>query len=115
MNKTAHALLALSLLSLYSTAALAQSEADLRALDQRCEDARLRVLTPIREKLARECIPTRPRSPDPKQECETEVSTYGNSRTGAHGNVVPGLFYDLPECREAQAAWQRWDQSRPWK
>lgn len=113
--KTALPLFVFAALSLGSSVAMAQSEADLRALDQRCEDARTKALTPIREKLARECIPTRPQSRDPKQECETEVSTYGNSRTGAHGNVVPGLFYDLPECREAQAAWQKWDQSRPWK
>lgn len=113
--KTALPLFAFAVLSICSSACMALSEADLRALDQRCEEARTRALTPIREKLARECIATRPQSRDPKQECETEVSTYGNSRTGAHGNVVPGLFYDLPECREAQAAWQRWDQSRPWK
>jgi hypothetical protein len=113
-NKTA--LLALiALLSVLPLPSPAQTEPELRALDQRCEEARTRALKPIRERLARECIPTRPRSPDPKQECETEVSTYGNSRTGARGNVVPGLFYDLPECQQAQAGWQRWDQSRPWK
>jgi hypothetical protein len=65
--------------------------------------------------MARDCIPTRPRSPDARQECETELSTYGNNHTGARGNVVPGLFYDLPECQEAQAGWKRHEQSRPWK
>ena len=107
--------LAVLMLQIFPVAGHAQSEDQLRVLDQRCEEARTRALAPIRQKMAQDCIPTRARSPDPKQECETEVSTYGNSRTGARGNVVPGLFYDLPECQEAQAAWKRWDESRPWK
>lgn len=115
MKKNTALLVLSALLPLLPLPSLAQTEAELRLLDQRCEEARTRALKPIRERLARECIPTRPRSPDPKQECEIEVSTYGNSRTGARGNVVPGLFYDLPECQQAQAGWQRWDQSRPWK
>ncbi len=101
--------------ALCGTPAMAVTEAELRELDRRCEQARSAALAPIREKLARECEPTRPRAPDPREECKTELSTYGNSRTGAKGNVVPGLFYDLPECRAAQAAWSEWDRSRPWK
>lgn len=93
----------------------AQTEDDLRSLDQKCEAARSAALAPIRQKLARECEQSRPRSSDPRQECELELSTYGNSRTGARGNVVPGLFYDLPECQAAQAAWSKWDKSRPWR
>jgi hypothetical protein len=113
--KTALLLLALAMPALPSLAAADLSESDLRALDQRCEDARTRALTPIRQQLARDCMQNKPYSANPKQECETEVSTYGNSRTGARGNVVPGLFYDLPECQQAQAAWKQWDDTRPWK
>ena len=98
-----------------SALAIALSEEELRELDRKCEEARRAALAPIRAKLARECEQARPRSPDPREECEIELSTYGNSRTGAKGNVIPGLFYDLPECKAAQAAWEEWDKSRPWK
>ncbi len=101
--------------ALFATSALAINEEQLRVLDQQCEQARSAALAPIREKLARECEQSRPGSPDPRQECETELSTYGNSRSGAGGTVVRGLFYDLPECRRAQAAWEEWDKSRPWR
>lgn len=96
--------------ALLASPAFALTEDDLRALDQKCEQARTAALTPIRETMTRECAQLRP-----WQECETELSTYGNSRTGGRGNVVPGLFYDLPECKAAQAAWEEWDRTRPWK
>lgn len=98
-----------------SAPAIGMGEQELRELDRKCEEARTAALAPIRAKLARECEQSRPRSPDPRQECQVELSTYGNSRTGARGNVIPGLFYDLPECKAAQAAWAEWDKSRPWK
>ncbi|MDO9215977.1 MAG: hypothetical protein Q7U14_01820 [Lacisediminimonas sp.] len=101
--------------ALFATSALAISEEELRVLDQQCEQARSAALAPIREKLARECEQSRPNSPDPRKECETELSTYGNSRSGARGSVVRGMFYDLPECKQAQAAWEEWDKSRPWR
>ena len=110
------ALLALAL----PASAVAQGAEDVRglqALDARCEQARQQALAPLKEKLQKQCEqePARARSADPRQECATELSTYGNKHTTANGSVVQGLFYDLPECRQAQEAWAQWERNRPWK
>jgi hypothetical protein len=87
----------------------------LRLLDQKCEAARAAKLAPIRADLARKCEQERRYSADRKQECELEMSTYGNTFTGARGAAIRGLYYDLPECVTADAAWREWEASRPWK
>jgi hypothetical protein len=61
-------------------------------LDQRCEQARQKALTPLKEKFTRECI-DEGRDAD---YCQKRHADYGK-RTGKR----PPLFYDLPECVEA--------------
>jgi hypothetical protein len=108
----------LTLLFFRVASALATSDdgqEKLRLLDQKCEAARAAKLAPIRERMARNCEQERPYSANPKQECDLEMSTYGNTFTGARGAAIRGLYYDLPECRAADAAWKEWEASRPWK
>jgi len=82
----------------------------LKALDQRCEQARTARLAPIRENLIRDCTTDQRRS---LQDCQGEFSTHGESTTGVRGNVVKGLFYDLPECQAAAQAWEAWQAKQP--
>lgn len=104
-----------SALSIPVAAAAAPTLEELRALDQRCEQARQAALAPIREEMKQKCIRERGGTANAEQECAIEVSTYGNSRTGARGNVVPGMFYDLPECKAAKAAWEEREKNPPWR
>lgn len=106
------------LLTLFLFANLAGAEDDearLRALDQKCEDARAKRLAPIREEMARRCVAERRYLANPEQDCRLEMSTYGDTFTGARGAAIRGKFYDLPECLAAASAWKEWEASRPWK
>jgi len=90
-------------------------EPQLRALDEKCEAARAAALSPIREGMARRCVQERPYLADPEEQCRLEMSTYGDTFSGARGAAIRGMFYDLPECVAAAAAWKEWEASRPWK
>lgn len=96
-------------------AGAADDQARLRALDQKCEDARARRLAPIREEMARQCMAERRYMANPEQDCRLEMSTYGDTFTGPRGAAIRGRFYDLPECLAAASAWKEWEASRPWK
>jgi hypothetical protein len=82
----------------------------LKALDQRCEQARQAKLAPIRAGLVKECLKDRRKS---QQDCEGEAMGYGESTTGPNNNVIQGMYYDLPECQQAAQAWKKWEESRP--
>ena len=82
----------------------------LKVLDKRCEQARAAKLGPIRATLVKECVGDQRRS---LQDCQGEYSTHGESITGVRGNVIRGLFYDLPECKEAEQAWKAWEAKQP--
>ena len=109
-------LLCLLTLSLFASRADAvDDEARLRALDQKCEDARAKRLAPIREEMARRCVAERRYLANPEQDCRLEMSTYGDTFQGPRGAAIKGKFYDLPECLAAVNAWKEWEASRPWK
>jgi hypothetical protein len=109
-------LLCLLILSLVASRAGAEDdEARLRALDQKCEDARAKRLAPIRAEMARRCVAERRYLANPEQDCRLEMSTYGDTFQGPRGAAIKGKFYDLPECLAAASAWKDWEASRPWK
>lgn len=91
-----------ALLAASGAAAAAASETveAYQAAKQRCEDARVQKLKPIREEKVAQCV----RSGRDRQYCETFYSTYGDNSNHANGSVVRGRFYDLPACREAREA-----------
>ena len=93
----------------------ADDEASNRALDAKCEEARAARLAPVRRELARQCEQEPRRGANKEEECRLETSTYGDTFRGPRGGAVEGMFYDLPECVAARAAWQKWEKDRPWK
>ena len=96
-------------------AAADPSEEQLRQLDQKCEEARAKKLAPIRTELARQCEQEERYLGNQKRDCALEVSTYGDTFSGARGAAIRGKYYDLPECVAARNAWTKWEASRPWK
>jgi hypothetical protein len=93
----------------------ADDETRLRALDQQCEEARVKRLAPVREEMARRCVAERRYQANPEQDCRLEMSTYGDTFRGPRGAAIRGKFYDLPECLAAARAWKEWEAARPWK
>jgi len=94
----------LCVVALLSSQALGLSEGSVERLRQSCEAAREEALEPIRARRAQACIDQQLRSED---HCKRYYSTYGNVTPGPSGAPQPGLFYDLPECRE-------WLEAREW-
>lgn len=91
-----------------ASAAFAQSEAELRHLDEldrRCEAARAAKLAPIRAELIDKCVRIDKR---PRESCENEFAHHGDTKRTARGKAVAGLFYDLPECVAAFEARQKY-------
>lgn len=69
-----------------------------QALDEACEQARQTKLAPLRRQYTDECIAKGEKSPDA---CERFYADYGNPILTESGTVLPGKFYDLPECVRA--------------
>ena len=84
-------------------------------MDQQCENARAAKLAPVREQLARKCEQEERYLGNKKRDCALEVSTYGDTFSGARGASIRGMYYDLPECVAASEAWKKWEASRPWQ
>lgn len=96
-------------------AAADPDEEQLRQMDKACEAARAAKLAPIRKELANECEQEVRYLGNQKRDCALEVSTYGDTFSGARGAAIRGKYYDLPECVAASNAWKKWEASRPWK
>jgi hypothetical protein len=93
----------------------ASDETSIRALDAKCEQARAARLAPVRRDLAKQCEQEERRGANKVEECRLETSTYGDTFRGPRGAAIEGMFYDLPECEAARAAWQKWEKDQPWK
>ena len=96
-------------------AAADPDEEQLRQMDRKCEEARSAKLAPLRAELARKCEQEQRYLGNQKRDCALEVSTYGDTFSGARGAAIRGMYYDLPECVAAAEAWKKWEASRPWK
>ena len=97
---------------LVPVAALALNDAEVRKMQEVCEQKRQEALAPIRERKTQACIEQQLRTPD---HCERYYTTYGNVAPGPSGAPQQGYFYDLPECQawlEAREA-LRVSRSRP--
>jgi hypothetical protein len=93
----------------------AVDETSNRALDAKCEQARAERLAAVRRDLAKQCEAEERRGSNKVEECRLETSTYGDTFRGPRGAAIEGMFYDLPECIAASAAWQKWEKDQPWK
>ena len=106
------------LLCLGASRAWAASDIDevkLRSMDQKCEAARAARLAPVRDRMAHQCEQENRYLANPSRDCALEMSTYGDTFSGARGAAIRGQYYDLPECLAADDAWRKWEATRPWK
>ena len=74
------------------------TDMSLDELDRRCEEAREAMIAPLRAAEIEKCIQT---GTGDKAWCETFWADYGAPSRTASGDLIPGMFYDLPECTEA--------------
>lgn len=99
-------------LPLVPATAIALDDAEVRQMQEVCEQKRQEALAPIRERKTQACIEQQLRTPD---HCKRYYTTYGNVTPGPTGAPQQGYFYDLPECQawlEAREA-LRVSRSRP--
>jgi len=68
-------------------------------LDRRCEDAREKMIAPLREAEIAKCKQTEDTDP---ARCDRFYADFGNAVRTVHGTTRPRMFNDLPECIEAE-------------
>jgi len=90
--KNMYILLITILLLAFNPVMAKESREDKQArLDQACETARQKKLTPMRAQFVEECVANKEKAS--REKCVTFYADYGNRM----GGRAP-LFYDLPEC-----------------
>ena len=62
-----------------------------------CEEAREKLIAPLREAKIAECKSDPKNKPD---ECERYFSTYGDATARPGGGVNPRMFDNIPECQQ---------------
>ncbi len=67
-------------------------------LDRRCEDAREKLIAPLREAEIAKC--NQQEDTDPAR-CERFYADYGDGGRTASSGTFPPMFHDLPECIDA--------------
>lgn len=108
LSRAPVALLGAAIVLLLPTLALAQTEAEMKRmeeLDRVCEAAREKKLAPLRAARIERCVREERRS---RTDCESEYAQWGNTQALATGRARQGLFYDLPECVTAFQARERY-------
>lgn len=74
---------------------------DVDDMMEACQRERQRNLAPQREQAVERCVERRVQS---REECERRNRDYGEARRNANGQHMPGLFWDLPLCQQAESA-----------
>ena len=74
---------------------------DVPDMMEACQRERQRNLAPLREEAIERCVNRQMQS---REECERRNRDYGEVRRNANGSIMPGLFWDLPLCQQADAA-----------
>ncbi len=89
-------------------AAQAQTTDEMKRLDELdriCEAAREKKLAPLRAEKIERCVNVERRS---REQCTLEFANWGNTQATGSGRARSGEFYDLPECKAAFEARQRY-------
>jgi len=73
----------------------------LAELDRRCEDAREKMIAPLREAEIVKCKEQDRKDP---AWCDRHFADFGNAGKTIYGTFRPRMFNDLPECIEAEQA-----------
>jgi hypothetical protein len=83
------------------TVVLADEEANVAALEAKCEAAREARIKPLRDAEIAKCKADGRNDPG---YCERYWSDYGSAHRMANGVMSPRMFDDLPECKSAAQA-----------
>ena len=78
-------------------------------LMQECQEQREENIAPLREQAIEDCVTNKGRD---REYCERFNRTFGNARPRAGGGMIPGMFWELPDCQNADAA-QRFFRMNP--
>ena len=70
-------------------------------LMEECQKQREENIAPLREQAIEDCVTNRRRD---REYCERFNRTFGNARARAGGGMIPGMFWELPDCQNAFAA-----------
>jgi hypothetical protein len=79
------------------------------ALMEECQKQREGNIAPLREQAIEDCVTNRRRD---REYCERFNRTFGNARPRAGGGMIPGMFWEIPNCQNAFAA-QRYFRMNP--
>ena len=77
------------------------SRDDVPELMEECQKQREENIAPLREQAIEDCVTNRRRD---REHCESFNRTFGNARPRGNGTMIPGMFWELPECEQAVAA-----------
>ncbi len=105
-----HVLVAIVTIALSGFAAAREITRDeALALTGECQRQREENIAPLREQAIEDCVTNRRRD---QEYCERFNRTFGNARPRAGGGMIPGMFWELPDCQNAFAA-QRYFRMNP--
>jgi hypothetical protein len=82
---------------------------DLQQLEQQCEEAREKLIAPLRQEAIDQCIVDRQgsrSSRDAREHCERFYQDFGNGGTTQSGGFRQRMFHEIPECLEYYQAQQ---------
>ena len=74
---------------------------DVPDMMEACQRERQRNIAPLRQEAIERCVN---RGLPSREECERRNRDYGERRRHANGTWIPGLFWDLPLCQQADEA-----------
>lgn len=80
----------------HKTDSIPATKADLERLRQQCEDAREKLIAPLKKKAIEECIAKKAQTPE---QCEQFYADYGNPGVTKSGGFRQRIFHDIPECQ----------------
>ena len=82
---------------------------NLQQLERQCEQARERLIAPLRQEAIDQCIVDREgsrSSRDAREHCERFYQDFGNGGTTQSGGFRQRMFHEIPECLEYYEAQQ---------
>ena len=95
------AILALSIALAVPGLAVEVHRDDVPEMMEACQRERQRQIAPLREEAIEDCVNRRMHS---REECERRNRNFGERMRNADGTTRPGLFWNLPLCKQADAA-----------
>ena len=89
---------------------LMSQEKSLQELERQCEEAREKLIAPLRQEAIEQCIESRQSSrsrQDPREHCENFYRDFGEAGRTQTGHFRQRMFHDIPECQAFYEAERR--------